>query len=48
MENSLEVSAQRELLKQEIDKLMENTLPAKILQVTGALIRRLTGTSSTS
>lgn len=42
MKNSLEASAQRELLKQEIDKLIENTLPARVLHIAGSLIQRLT------
>jgi hypothetical protein len=46
MESSLEVSTQRELLKQEIDELIENNLPAKILQVAGSLIQRLTRRSN--
>jgi hypothetical protein len=46
MENSLEVSTQRELLKQEFDALIENTLPARILQIAGSLIQRLTRRSN--
>jgi hypothetical protein len=42
MKRALEISKQRDLLKQEINVLIENTLPARILQAAGSLIQRLT------
>ena len=41
MKRALEISKQRDLLKQEINVLIENTLPARILRAAGSLIQRL-------
>ena len=42
MKKSLQISEQRRLLKQEITELIEENLPAKILQFAGRSVQRLT------
>ena len=41
MKKSLQISEQRKIIKQEITALIEETLSAKILQLAGSLIQKL-------